>query len=576
MTKRTWARPRPTKGEPSRRKPNPGRSTARLRETEDLLTLAQEAGRMSIFEWQVKTGAVHLSEKFLTLYGLTEFDGRYDTWLKSIFREDVVRITALFENAFAAQDREIQAEFRIISANDGELKWMEARNTVFYDAHGAVERVVGVTVDITERKRMMAELRAFTETLEEAVKSRTRELEVQNEARIKAEGLLRQSQKMEAVGQLTGGVAHDFNNLLTIVMGGLDIIARQVPALGASAAAERVARGKDMALQGVQRAVTLTNRLLAFSRQQPLAPRPVDANKLVSGTCEFLRRTLGEAVSLETVLAGGLWTCHADSNELENAILNLALNARDAMPDGGKVTIETANCHLDDTYVSSIPEPVEPGQYVMIAVTDSGVGMDKATLERVFEPFFTTKAVGKGTGLGLSQVYGFVRQSAGHVRLYSELGEGTAAKIYLPRHVGAHAHSEDAKRPQPASRAIGTETILVVEDDDTLRSYTVETLTELGYGVFAAATGAAALELLDRGSDVDLLFTDIVMPGGLNGRQLADEALRRRPGLKVLFTTGYTRNAIAHHGRPNLGVHMIGKPFSFDELSAKIRSLLDR
>jgi len=562
---------------PQRRKrPAVADATLGLREADELFVLAQEAGRVGIFEWQVQTGVVRLSPKFLSLYGLTDFDGRYDSWLKCVFREDVLRLTDLINTAFASQDRELQAEFRVVNSKDGDLKWIEARNIIFYDADGRAVRMVGVNVDITERKRAIAQMRAFTETLEEAVKERTRELEIQNEARLKAEELLRQSQKMEAVGQLTGGVAHDFNNLLTIVMGGLDVIGRQIPALGASAAAERVVRAKDMALQAVQRAVTLTNRLLAFSRQQPLAPKSIDANKLVSATCEFLRRTLGEAVSLETVLAGGLWRSNADPNQLENALLNLTLNARDAMPAGGKVTIETANCYLDEAYVGGIAEPVEVGQYVMIAVTDTGTGMDKATLERVFEPFFTTKEVGKGTGLGLSQVYGFVRQSAGHVKVYSELEEGTTVRIYLPRYVGAEGHTEDAEYSGPVTRAIGNETILVVEDDEALRSYTVETLAELGYRVLAAPNGVAAIEILDGGQAVDLLFTDVVMPGGVNGRQLADEAARLRPGLKVLFTTGYTRNAIVHHGRLDAGVEMISKPFSFSALSAKVRALLDK
>jgi PAS domain S-box-containing protein len=566
-------KPRSTQPRASRKSSKPDDAALRLRETEELLALAQEAGRIGIFEWQVQTGVVRLSPRFLSLYGLTEFDGRYESWLKCIFREDVPRITDLFDTAFAVQEREMHGEFRIVSRSDGKLRWMEARNNLFYDAEHRPVRVVGVSVDITERKRALAQLRAFTETLEEAVKERTRELEIQNEARIKAEELLRQAQKMEAVGQLTGGIAHDFNNLLTIVIGGLDMVGRQIPALGATAAAERIARAKDMALQGVQRAVTLTNRLLAFSRQQPLAPKPIDANKLVSGTCEFLRRTLGETVSLETVLAAGLWRAHADPHQLENALLNLTLNARDAMPEGGKVTIETANSYLDESYVNSIPEPVEVGQYVMIAVADTGTGMDQATVEHAFEPFFTTKEVGRGTGLGLSQVYGFVRQSAGHVKVYSELDEGTTVKIYLPRYVGADERVEDATPSQAAAGAIGTETILVVEDDDALRSYTVETLAELGYRVLSATKGDAALEILNSGNAIDLLFTDVVMPGGLNGRQLADEAVRRRPGLKVLFTTGYTRNAIVHHGRLDPGVQMIGKPFSI--LTRKVRAILD-
>ena len=264
-----------------------------------------------------------------------------------------------------------------------------------------------------------------------------------------------------------------------------------------------------------------------------------------------------------------------DPHQLENALINLTLNARDAMPEGGKVTIETANCYLDESYVSAIPEPVDVGQYVMIAVADTGTGMDPLTVERAFEPFFTTKEVGRGTGLGLSQVYGFVRQSAGHVRVYSELDEGTTVKIYLPCYVGADEQVEAAEPTRAANGAIGTETILVVEDDEALRSYTVETLAELGYRVLSATNGAAAIDILDSGADIDLLFTDVVMPGGLNGRQLANEAVRRRPGLKVLFTTGYTRNAIVHHGRLDPGLEMIGKPFSSDELTRKVRAILD-
>src|SRR5829696_6921883 len=333
-------------------------------ESEELLALAEEAGRVGIFEWQVKAGTVRLSPRFLSLYGLAEFDGRYESWLRCIFREDRSRILDIFETAFAKRARELQAEFRIVCPSDGQLKWMEARNIVFYGAEGRPERVVGVNVDVTERKRSLAQLRAFTETLEDAVRERTRELEAENEARRKAEESLRQAQKMEAVGQLTGGVAHDFNNLLTIILGGLDMIGRQFPTLGESAASARIVRARDMALQGVHRAISLTNRLLAFSRQQALAPKPVDPNKLVAGICELLRRTLGESVQLETVLAGGLWQTHADPNQLENALLNLAVNARDAMPNGGKVTIETANCHFDEAYVSALTEPVKAGQYV--------------------------------------------------------------------------------------------------------------------------------------------------------------------------------------------------------------------
>jgi PAS domain S-box-containing protein len=419
---------------------------------------------------------------------------------------------------------------------------VEAIATPVPQEAGALRRVVVSARDVTERRHL--------------------------------EQQLRQAQKMEAVGQLTGGVAHDFNNLLTLVLGGLDVIGRQMPKLPAPDALARIERARGMALHGVQRAAALTSRLLAFSRQQALAPQAMDANKLVSGICDLLRRTLGETIALETMLSAGLWRTFADPNQLENALLNLALNARDAMPDGGKLTIETANCFLDQAYVASLPEPVEPGQYVMIAVADTGAGMDRATRERAFDPFFTTKEIGKGTGLGLSQVYGFARQSAGHVKIYSEEGEGTTVKVYLPRRLGAAEDVAIDELPD-ATRLIGTESILVAEDEDALRSYTSEILRELGYRVLEAGNGAAALEILDRGHHVDLLLTDVVMPGGLNGRQLADEAMRRRPGLKAIFMTGYTRNAIVHQGRLDAGVDLISKPFAFHELAEKIRARLD-
>jgi signal transduction histidine kinase len=428
----------------------------------------------------------------------------------------------------------------------------------------------------------LVELRNFTEALDAAVKertreleARTRELEAENEARRKAEELLRQAQKMEAVGQLTGGVAHDFNNLLTIMQGGLEMIGRHVTSLDASPAASRIVRGRDMALEAVRRATRLTERLLAFARQQPLEPKAFNANRLVGAICELLQRTVGETIALETVLAAGLWVTQADINQLENALLNLALNARDAMPSGGKVTIETANAHLDGAYVRMLAEPVKAGQYVMISVSDTGGGMDASTRQRAFEPFFTTKGVGKGTGLGLSQVYGFVRQSSGHLAIYSEVGEGTAVKIYLPRHHGEEDLAEVFNKAASDSRSPGAETILVVEDDETLRLYTVEILTDLGYSVLAAANAAAALEIIGRGHDIDLLFTNIIMPGGMNGRQLADQAIRRRPALRVLFTTGYTANAIVHHGRLDPDVELISKPFTYDSLAHKIRTLLD-
>jgi CheY-like chemotaxis protein len=344
--------------------------------------------------------------------------------------------------------------------------------------------------------------------------------------------------------------------------------------LSAPLALTRMERGRDMAMKGARRAASLTTRLLAFSRQQPLTPQALDANKLVAEVCELLRRTLGETIVLETMLGDGLWRTYADPNQLENALLNLGLNARDAMPDGGKLVIETANATLDKAYISALGDSIEPGEFVLIAVTDTGAGMDKITQERAFDPFFTTKEVGKGTGLGLSQVYGFARQSAGHVRIYSEIGEGTTVKIYLPRSL-SETEKGLTDEANTLPRWTGTETILLVEDDDALRGYATGILQELGYHVLSASHGAGALETLGRGEHVDLLLTDVVMPGGLNGRQLADKAVAKRPGLRVLYMTGYTRNAIVHHGRLDPGINVISKPFSFEELAARVRARLD-
>jgi PAS domain S-box-containing protein len=382
---------------------------------------------------------------------------------------------------------------------------------------------------------------------------------------------LRQSQKMEVVGQLTGGIAHDFNNLLTIIIGSLELMQRDLMDGDA-----KLRRWADTATEGARRAAALTHRLLAFSRRQPLEPKPIEINRLVGGMSELLQRTLGEPVAIETVLAAGLWPALADANQLENTLLNLAVNARDAMPGGGRLTIETANVHLDEVYAGAQTEVV-PGQYVMIAVTDTGLGMTPEIKGRVFEPFFTTKPEGQGTGLGLAQVFGFIKQSGGHVSIYSELGEGTTVRLYLPR-------LKAGLRPEPPPfmeisrgqmRARG-ETILLVEDEAGVRAFAIEALEELGYHVLAAENAAAALMLLENAPEIGLLFTDVVLGGGVNGRQLADEAQRRRPNLRVLFTTGYTRNAIIHHGRLDDGVQFIGKPFTIASLARKIRQVLER
>lgn len=416
--------------------------------------------------------------------------------------------------------------------------------------------------ELAERRRAEEALQALNATLEQQVAERT-------EALRRNEAALRQSQKMEAVGQLTGGIAHDFNNLLQVVVGNLETLQRN---LGDSS--PRLARATANAMKGAQRAAALTQRLLAFSRRQPLDPKPANLNTLVGGLSELLQRTLGEAIAIETIQAAGLWQVEVDANELEAAVLNLAVNARDAMPEGGKLTIETANASIDEAYTAAHAEVV-PGQYVVVSVSDTGLGMDASTLAHAFEPFFTTKPVGKGTGLGLSQVYGFVKQSGGHVMIYSEVGQGSTVKIYLPRLIGgAASFTADEAGPIPES---GTEeTILVLEDDDDVRTYSVECLRELGYRVVEAHDGPSALRLLERQTRVDLLFTDVVLPGGMTGAEVAAQARVLRPDLKVLFTTGYARNAIVHHGRLDQGVQLITKPFSYSDLAGKVRDVLDR
>ncbi|HTU11446.1 MAG TPA: CHASE3 domain-containing protein [Allosphingosinicella sp.] len=416
-------------------------------------------------------------------------------------------------------------------------------------------------------RRRLAEAVAAQAALEET----NRKLIEEAASREAAEAQVRQMQKVEAIGQLTGGIAHDFNNMLAVVIGSLDL-ARQRLEAGETA---RATRNVGAALEGAQRAAQLTSRLLAFSRQQPLAPQPLDVNRLVAGMSELIARAIGEQVRVETVLAGGLWRAFADPGQLENVILNLCVNARDAMTPrgGGRLTIETANAYLDDDYAAAHAE-VAAGQYVLVSLTDTGTGMPAEVAERAFDPFYTTKGPGEGTGLGLSQVYGFVKQSRGHVKIYSEPGTGTTVKVYLPRvSVTAASPPTEEMEPVEAPRGRG-ETILVVEDEERVRQVSVETLRSLGYRVVEASGAPEALVVLAETPAVDLLFTDVVMPD-MNGRQLAEKAREARPGLKVLFTTGYTRNAIVHNGMLDADVAFIAKPFTADQVARKVRRVLD-
>ncbi|HWE72443.1 MAG TPA: PAS domain S-box protein [Stellaceae bacterium] len=419
---------------------------------------------------------------------------------------------------------------------DGTMFWASVIISAIRDASGDLIGFAKITRDLTERRA--------------------------------SEERLRQAQRMEAIGQLTGGVAHDFNNLLTVVTGNIEALKRRLSERS-EPALERLA---SAAQRGAERGALLVHRLLAFSRSQPLEPKPVSLNTLITGMSDMLRRTLGERILIETVHSGGIWQTFVDTTELESALLNLAINARDAMPDGGKLTIEAANVYLDDIY--AVEADIPPGQYVGIFVSDTGTGMSPDVIAKAFEPFFTTKGIGEGTGLGLSQVYGFIRQSGGHVKIYSEVGAGTTVKLYLPRHIEPSARTELASTSPSTPQGRG-EAILVVEDDPDVRAFTVEVLDELGYNVITSTDGASALRMLDAHREIALLFTDVGLPGGTDGRELADEAKRRRANLKVLFTSGYARNAIVHHGRLDPGVELLSKPFTYAGLGSRVRRLLD-
>ena len=408
------------------------------------------------------------------------------------------------------------------------------------------------------------------EQLEYAVRERTQELWEANQAlkaeaheREAAEAQLRQVQKMEAVGQLTGGIAHDFNNILTVITGTIEILADAVKGEPQLAAITR------MIDEAASRGADLTQHLLAFARKQPLEPKITDVNTLIIDTAKLLQRTLGEHVEIESVFDDETCPAIVDPNQLATAILNLALNARDAMPDGGKLIIETGFVILDDNY-ARMHSDVRPGRYAMIAVSDTGTGIPAAILDKVFNPFFTSKGPGKGTGLGLSMVYGFVKQSAGHIMIYSEEGHGTTIKMYLPPATGALPAAEPVLAPAVEG---GRETILVVEDDTLVRNYVLTQLHSLGYVTLDAANATEAIALAHTGHPFDLLFTDVIMPG-MNGRQLADEILKVKPGLRVLFTSGYTENAIIHHGRLDEGVLLLAKPYRKSDMAIMIRKAL--
>ena len=429
---------------------------------------------------------------------------------------------------------------------DGSRFWASVVIDRITDEAGELVGFAKVTRDVTERKHAQDELQRVQQQLAA-------------------------SQKLEAVGQLSGGIAHDFNNLLMIVLGNLETAERNSRGLANSL---NLQRALVNAKRGAQRAAALTSRLLAFSRRQALDPHPINLNNFLNGLQEFLQRTLGERIEVQTVGSAGLWSIEADANHLESAIINLGINARDAMPDGGKLTVEAVNVLADEGYCRVNPE-LSPGQYVIVCVTDTGTGMTADVLNHAFEPFFTTKESGQGTGLGLSQVYGFVKQSGGHVKIYSEVGQGTSIRMYFPRYHGeARPVESDADEFPPEGERL--ETILVVEDDADLRAYVSELLRDLNYRVVVASSAQAALTiLLQDEPKVDLVLTDVVMPG-INGREMGRRAQQIRPGIKILYMTGYSRNAVVHQGRLDEGVELLEKPISQAKLALRVREMLDR
>lgn len=473
-----------------------------------------------------------------------------------------------------------QIEARMLDAI-GETRWLKCEGAAQLNGAGQLLGYSGVNIDITEARLAKGALETMVQQrtaqlIETNVRLR-REVAQREEAehaRVQVEEQLRQAQKMEAFGQLTGGVAHDFNNLLTVILGNIETLERRLGGLQALPDGERIGKAIRHAKQGAQRAASLTERLLAFARRQPLRPQRVDANQLVTNMSDLLMRTLGEQVEIRTTLAEDLWPTRADAPLLENALLNLAVNARDAMPSGGCLSIHTSNTVVQDQHAG--PRDLEPGEYVMMSIVDNGSGIPPEIMEKVFEPFFTTKDVGAGTGLGLSQVYGFVRQSGGHIHLQSELGVGTRIDLYLPRLRG-----QEAPAVQPAAEETTVldgrrdEVILVVEDDPAVRAHSTAILHDLGYSVIEAAEAHSALRIVATDQPLSLLFTDVGLPQAMNGRELALAVRALRPTLPVLFTSGYAEGALAQDGRMDDGVVLLSKPYTFAMLAKRVRALID-
>jgi len=560
-------------------------ATIALKEREAELARVQQIGRIGGLEVDLRTGFRNRrSPEYLLVHGLPPdaVNETHEDWVRRIHPDDREATEAKFKEAVKNGVREYSVQYRIIRPSDGEIRWISVKSLIERDDKGRALRLVGAHTDVTdevnadralrkseeEARQLAAKLAELNATLEQRVEEKTREREAESERLKITEEALRQSQKMEAVGQLTGGIAHDFNNLLTGIVGSLDLMQTRLN----QGRTENVSRYINAAMTSANRAAALTHRLLAFARRQPLIPKSIDANALVVSLEDLLRRTIGERLDLAIVAAPDLWCTLCDPNQLESALLNLAINARDAMPDGGRLTIATANHHIDAA--STVAPALAPGDYICISVADTGTGMSPEVVARAFDPFFTTKPIGQGTGLGLSMIYGFARQSNGHVGIDSRPGQGTTVKLYLPRHDGDASEEAVGAARDDAHAATG-ETVLVVEDEPVVRAVILEMLQDQGYRVREAVDGPSGLRILREDIRIDLLVTDVGLPG-MNGRQLADQARETRPDLKILFITGYAESAAIAEGFLQPGMEMITKPFDLDNLSRRVREMVGK
>jgi PAS domain S-box-containing protein len=536
---------------------------AALREREEQLRLATDAADVGLWDVDVVNDVLFWQPRVKALFGISsDVSVSMADFYAGLHPNDAAATAAAYSRAANPDVRATyDVEYRTIGKEDGVIRWVAAKGRGRFDENGRCVRMIGTAVDISERKRSETQILELNETLEQQVQERTAAL-------LAAEDQLRQAQKMEAVGQLTGGIAHDFNNLLAGISGSLELLESRLTEGRLSAAPKYI----DAARGATRRAAALTQRLLAFSRRQTLDPKSVNVNNLVSGMTDLIQRSVGPTIALELVEGPCLWPTLIDPSQLENALLNLCINSRDAMPQGGCLTVTTANTWVESSEAKRLDLPA--GDYVALLVKDSGHGMPPDVISRVFEPFYTTKPLGQGTGLGLSMVYGFVRQSKGQIEISSEVGQGTTISIYLPRYAGGVEVEQASLVAEAAERVADDRTILVIDDEPTVRMTVIDVLEDAGYRTLEAADGPEGFEILRSSAIIDLLVTDVGLPGGLNGRQVADAARVFRPELKVLFITGYAETTVMGDAQLGSDTMVVVKPFEVGSLVAKVKSLL--